>query len=158
MREIKLTRGHVAIVDDEDFDELSKFKWHAMPSRHYVYAARSEKVPGGRVLHHKMHRQLKGFPEGMVDHANGNTLDNRRSNLRVCERGQNVANQKCKPGRLKGVTAWGAKWRSRIGAGGAPKSHIGVFESPIAAAIAYDQAARAKYGAFAKLNFPFGAG
>jgi HNH endonuclease len=164
MKTIMLTRGYEAIVDDDDFDELSKFTWHAVPSGskcQYVYAERSEHIKGTspqRVRHVKMHRQILPMAS-VVDHANGNTLDNRRCNLRACSRSQNVANQAVKAGRFKGVGRWGvSRWRARCGAGNNPESHIGVFDSEVAAAIAYDVRARVKYGAFAKLNFPFGAG
>lgn len=95
MAEIKLTRGLVAKVDDADFPSLSAFNWHArVDSQGKVYAVRRESVANGRAAVY-MHRQILCAPEGSdVDHINGESLDNRRSNLRVVSRSENILNSK----------------------------------------------------------------
>jgi len=90
MKEIPLTRGLVATVDDEDYEMLSAYKWYAHNHHIRFYAARSECNSSGRRLIY-MHRQLI-FASGtdVVDHINGNALDNRRENLRVGNQRQNL--------------------------------------------------------------------
>lgn len=99
-KEIPLTKGKVALVDNDDARLLSKNSWcaniknsHGKP---YYYAVRNiypESWTKPKLVY--MHREIIGnIPPGMVvDHTNGNTLDNRRSNLRVVTRSQNYANQ-----------------------------------------------------------------
>lgn len=108
-----------------------------------------------------MHRELMNPPEGMeVDHINGNGLDNRKANLRVCTKEENQQNSKKRTGKsssFKGV-CWdssGRKWRARITV---DKKHlqIGQFEMELKAAEAYDKEARYYFGAFAKLNLKDG--
>jgi hypothetical protein len=87
VKEIPLTRGKVALVDDEDFERVSAFKWCFMTAG---YAARGRKR--GMVY---MHRFVIEAPKGKrVDHVNGNQLDNRRCNLRTCTHQQNMQNCK----------------------------------------------------------------
>lgn len=94
MREIPLTRGLSAVVDDEDYAELSKHNWCAIVNEYgYAYAVRFTRVPSRRLI--RMHRALTDAPKGLVvDHVNGDTLDNRRSNLRVCSQRDNDRNRK----------------------------------------------------------------
>jgi hypothetical protein len=94
-----------------------------------------------------------------VDHVNGDGLDNRRSNLRVCTHAENARNQSSRTrmstSRFRGVV-WAKdrrKWRAMIGDNGRTV-HLGNFTDEIEAAQAYDRAAREMYGAFARLNFP----
>ena len=159
MREVTLTRGFVALVDDEDFARVSQFKWCAIPSPRNVYAARNERhVEGGRrqrlVL---MHRFIAGTaPDAETDHVDGNGLNNRRENLRTATCSQNRRNSRRAVGgtsRYKGVTAVVDAWRARIWVDGRRLS-LGSFPDEDAAARAYDAAARAHYGAFAAVNFP----
>lgn len=163
VKTIPLTRGYEAIVDDEDFEELSKFKWHVLPSgKHqtFMYAARGETTTRKSI---RMHRQIMGIA-GFVDHANGNTLDNRRCNLRPATRAQNRANSmETRQGvssRFRGVSARAnGRWFAQCGHHRpGDKSYVGAFDTEIAAALAYDIAARKRFGQFAKLNFPFGIG
>jgi len=96
MKEIKLTRGLVAIVDDEDFEELNKLKWQALPVNYKLtYAATSIHIPGttNGAKHPYMHRILLNPPKNrQIDHINGNGLDNRRENLRIVTKRQNQQN------------------------------------------------------------------
>lgn len=91
MKLIPLSRGKCAIVDDGDYDSLSKFKWSCC---HGIYAKRATERNGKhRTIY--MHRQILGLKHGeCADHVNGNGLDNRRSNLRKCDHRQNPMNQK----------------------------------------------------------------
>jgi hypothetical protein len=90
MKFIQLTQGKQAIVDDEDFELLSQFKWYAMKSGHNVYAARG----GGKRRMELLHRLILGVTDSKieVDHINGDGLDNRRSNLRVATHADNQHN------------------------------------------------------------------
>lgn len=112
MREIPLSRGMKALVDDEDYASLVAFKWHALrvkkpAGREKFYAARTDHHSHRMIL---MHRDIMGCSDGFkVDHIRpDNTLDNRRLNLRVCSAAQNSWNQRKRPGksssRFKGVS------------------------------------------------------
>ena len=147
--------GRVAIVDSADAADLQMYRWHAFIDRSgNVYARRAYKEDG-RVRCERMHRRITGLP-GRVDHANGNTLDNRRVNLRAATAAQNVANSSKRSGstsRFKGVSRAGSSWLAHIKSGGRSR-HLGRFADEAAAARAYDEAARAGFGEFARLNFP----
>ena len=151
MQLIKLTRGLYAKVDDEDFDELQKYKWYAVKCAQKYYARRTE---GGRKIY--MHRQLAGYPPRLfVDHKDGDSLNNQKHNLRNCSQSENMANRSgYDEGKYKGVFVEGAKFRARIGYQGR-LIHIGIFETEIQAAIAYDKKAEELFGEFAETNFPF---
>lgn len=102
MREIILTQGKVAIVDNEDFEYLSQFKWHAVRVGHNWYANRNIKTMDG----YKSQRMQWDILGKNTDHKNGNGLDNRRDNLRTCTKAQNTRNQRREPTELspyKGV-------------------------------------------------------
>lgn len=150
MREIPLTQGKVAFVDDEDYELISKFKWFAERRKHTWYAARNVKMPDGCRRVRRMHQEILDVQ--MVDHCNRNGLDNRRQNLRPATRVGNGANSwssRNKSG-YRGVS-WSKaamKWRAVIGF-----RYIGVFSDPREAAKAYDKEAKAKFGDFAALNF-----
>lgn len=141
MKEIPLTRGKVALVDDEDFESLSRFKWQASQESGIWYARRGHKTI-------RMHTQIMGGLN--VDHRNRNGLDNRRENLRFATRSQNGFNTKLfksnKSG-AKGVSwyKWLAvpKWRADIKVNGR-KIHLGYFHDKDEA-IAARQTAEAKH-------------
>lgn len=96
MKEIPLTKGLVAIVDDDDYERVCVFSWYAMPRKYTAYAARSgPRDEQGHREYIPMHRFILGIrPEdgGVVDHINRNGLDNRRSNLRVTNKSGNALN------------------------------------------------------------------
>ncbi len=151
MREISLTRGLVAIVDDEDFAALAEHKWCAHNSGFKFYAARRV-VNGPYVL---MHRFILDAPAGIhVDHISGNGLDNRRGNLRLATNAQNVRNSalsKSNTSGYKGVH-WhrgGRRWLAQITADGRNK-YLGLFDSPVEAHAAYCAAAKELHGEFAR--------
>lgn len=98
MKQIPLTQGLYALVDAADYELLAKYSWHAKPDRNTVYAR--TRIPGGgpRML---MHRLLTGAQSGqLVDHINGNGLDNRRANLRLCTAAENIRNKQRKLNRV----------------------------------------------------------
>ena len=98
MKKIPLSKGHVAIVDDEDYEAVNRYKWFAnVAGGGRVYAARRLYLGGGRKNAKRatlyMHRFLMEPADDMdVDHINGNSLDNRRANMRVCTRSENILN------------------------------------------------------------------
>jgi len=159
-RRIPLTQGHFAIVDPRDYQCLSKYKWRLCRTKgkNVLYAERSIRLPGGKYSRLLMHRQLIGTPEGyIIDHINGSGLDNRRANLRLATVAQNAWNSKKRNPRSGYKGVWFAKdkglWRAAIVCHGR-RIHIGYFRDKIAAAKAYDAAARKYYKEFARLNFP----
>jgi hypothetical protein len=154
MKEVILTQGKVAIVDDVDFVQLSKYKWCATynPVRGIHTAIRNGK--GGSVY---MHRQIMDAPKGTdVDHINRNPLDNRRCNLRFATRSENLQNA---PKRVNNTSGFKGviwcksvnKWRAAIGFRGA-KLILGYFDHKTEAAEAYDRKATELFGEFAFLN------
>lgn len=158
MREIKLSRGKVALVDDEDFEELSKYKWHALKGCHTWYAARNG--CGNEREYVYMHAVIACSPSGSkTDHRDGDGLNNIRSNLRVCTAEQNARNQTRK--RSDGITSryrgvhWDSvngKWRAQIKSGGRTLS-LGRFDNEFDAAGAYDAAGIARDPEFFTPNF-----
>lgn len=141
-----------AIVDDDDYDSLIVYRWSFNG-----HCANSSFVINGRKITIGMHRIIMNAPNGMeVDHINGNPLDNRKCNLRICTHEQNSRNKKMhtnKNGQYKGTTPHGKHWRATI-RHNKSDLHLGTFKTEIEAAKAYDTAARLYYGEFAQLNFP----
>jgi len=162
-KEIKLTQGQVALVDDEDFERLNAFKWHSQwnPHTQSFYAVRNSPKAGGKQLTVRMHREIMGAKSNkQVDHENHNTLDNRKENLRVCTREQNARNGRSRRNNTSGFkgVSWdkrALKWLAHVGAHGKAK-HLGYFANPIEAAVAYDAAAVLVHGEFAMTNAMLG--
>lgn len=158
MKQIELTRGKFAIVDDTDFEWLYQWKWIAVKGRNTFYAVRGEGIFPFRKLVF-MHRVIMNTPDGMeTDHQDHNGLNNQRYNLRNCTRMQNSQNQKIfsnNTSGYKGVT-WEKhieKWRVRITIN-RTRIHLGYFSTAKDAGHAYDVAAKKYFGEFAKINFP----
>ena len=157
VRYIPLTRGLHAIVDADDYEWLMQYKWYAgrPPSQKTFYACRN--VPGRGIM--LMHRQIMQPPKGMVvDHINGNGLDNRRCNLRICTQAQNSYNCPSRAGaksRFRGVTPRGDKWEAKIQHKG-QVYNLGLFDNEIEAAKARDRKAIELFGEYAWLNLPPG--
>jgi hypothetical protein len=159
MKTIPLSKGMNAIVDDEDFDILSNFRWQA--HKHHsgaFYATRSSSRAGGKCKRFiQMHRVIAGAPDGLhVDHINGNPLDNRRSNLRFATNSENIrnANIPCtNTSGFKGVVFEPSRrsYRAIITVDGR-KKHLGRFKTAREAGAAYDAAARSFFGDFARTN------
>jgi len=138
----------IAIVDDEDYELVAAHRWRVNHNG-YVVSCANEKV--------RMHRLILIDSEGSeIDHINGNKLDNRRENLRLATRHQNMRNRgplsTNKTG-YKGVSKFRSGFRATISVNKKFK-HIGVFSSPEDAAKAYDETAKILFGEFAWLNFP----
>jgi hypothetical protein len=163
MKRIPVTRGQFALVDDEDYERIATHNWVANYSPHTgsFYAQRSAKTIRGNRSVILMHREIVEAKRGeTLDHENGDTLDNRRENIRVCTRSQNNWNSRIGVSNTSGFKGvyWHKghrKWGASIGLNGRNK-HLGYFESPTDAAKAYDDAARTVAGEFAHLNFPDG--
>jgi hypothetical protein len=154
LRTIELTQGKVALVDDEDYDWLSQWKWYAHrnpKTRIYWYARRDEKR---RTIF--MHREILRTSRGsQVDHRDQNGLNNQKSNLRDCTHAQNMQNRRpsAKTG-FRGVTQYRKDtWKSEIKTNGL-RIYLGYYATAEEAARAYDRAAIKYFGEFAKLNFP----
>lgn len=154
MREIQLSKGKTAIVDDADYDWLSQWKWRygfkGYPKAHIWNDERTKR----RTI--EMHRLIMGEPAGLqVDHINGDPLDNRRENLRLATNAQNQMNRRKTNGtsQFKGVSFYSGKWHAYIERDGI-KRKLGTFTNEIDAAQVYDKNAKELFGAFARLNFP----
>mgnify|MGYP001571940764 CR=1 FL=1 len=156
MKKIPLTQGRFAIVDDTDFWALALHKWCLMGGQGYgrniEYATRTDYSKGKRnkkVI--RMHRVILGLNgKEMCDHVNGNGLDNRRSNLRICNRAQNRINTKNNRNNtsgFKGVSKYGSKWVARIGIN-FERVKLGVFETRNEAAKVYQEACVGVFGDF----------
>lgn len=157
MKEIRLTQGKVAIVDDEDFERLSEINWHFAGG----YARRNKRLENGKRRMEFMHRIIAETPDGMfTDHINGNALDNRKCNLRNVSKAENAKNARKKAkasSKYKGVAFFKrdkdviGKWVARIQVNG-QVMRLGYFQSEIHAALAYNEAAKKYHGDYASLN------
>ncbi len=152
MRRIKLTQGYYAIVDDEDYEFLSRWEWHVLLGNN-VYAMRNSRFYRGKRHHILMHRVINKTPKGRdTDHVNGNGLDNRRKNLRTASRAQNMHNRRANENgasRFKGVS-WHKqhrKWCASIQVN-KKRRHIGLFRDEMDAALAYEAEAKRMFGDF----------
>lgn len=152
-RKIALTKGFFAWVDDNDFEYLNQWTWH------YSHGYAVRRIRDGKskktII---MHRLILNAPgDFQVDHINGNKLDNRKENLRVCSASQNKSNvdaPSTNTSGYKGVSFHkiAGRWRATIKINQKSK-HLGHFNDPKDAARAYDLAAIALFGDYARLNF-----
>lgn len=154
MKEIPLTQGKVALVDDTDFEAVNASNW-CLSS--HGYAVRHIPGSGQKGKNQYLHRFLLPDAEE-IDHRDGNKLDNRRSNLRGCSHQENTraAHKPRKNGssQYRGVS-WDRqknKWTAYFRLQG-KKKFLGYFDVESDAARAYDIAARKHYGEFAYPNF-----
>ena len=152
MREIRLSNGAVALVDDEDYERISAHKWREMVSYGIHYAIRSMYDEEHRQHTITMHRQIMAAPADMVvDHKDRNGLNNQRGNLRLCTSGQNIRNQKSRGG-YRGIYSNRRRWVARACING-KQQYLGSFPTPEAAALAWNKAIiEAGLGEFATLN------
>lgn len=161
MKKIQLTQNKIALVDDEDYEWLNRWKWQSQKYKNGTYrATRCKYFPHlkrGRSVY--MSREILNAPKGLcVDHINHNPLDNRRCNLRLCTYSQNGGNQlpinKKMTSNFKGVYQQKIqkRWESRIEFH-RKKIYLGTFADEIDAAKAYDLKAKELFGEFALTNF-----
>lgn len=149
VKRIPLSKGFFATVDDEDFEWLSQWKWSFDGHAYAIRFIGQGKGEIRQALY--MHRVIVKAPAKMeVDHVNGDALDNRRGNLRLVTRSQNLRNRKTfksnKSG-FKGITfnPINRKWKATI--------NLGTFDTAEEAARAYDDAITKLFGSVAKPNF-----
>lgn len=151
-KEVLTVDGKVVLVDEQDYETVKRYQWVAKPEGSRFYAV-TKRPPLTR-----MHRMImKAKPGQIVDHINGNGLDNRRENLRFCTGQQNSCNKKKMPFNKTGFKGvyWDKlknKFAAQIGVQNKIK-HLGYFDCPFKAARAYDAAAKELHGEFANLNF-----
>lgn len=162
MATVPLSKGKVALVDDEDYEWLMQRRWYYVSTRS-GYASTRETNAQGRPITIYMHRLiLNAAPDQQVDHINHDTLDNRRCNLRLATKTQNRQNQtkhrlyqgRATSSQYKGVSwcNFRKKWTASITKDRIRK-WLGAFTDEIEAARAYDSAAREHFGEFAHTNF-----
>jgi hypothetical protein len=145
MKQIPLSQGKFALVDDEDYDYLMQWKWN--------FNAQGYAVRGVR-----MHRIINSTPENMiVDHINGDKLDNRKENLRNCTNAQNACNKRkitLNHSSIYRGVSWhklSKKWTAQIQIS-RKRVHIGRYDTEIEAAMAYNDFAVHYHGEYATLN------
>jgi hypothetical protein len=160
MKEIKLTQGKVAIVDDEDYEWLSQWKWYANKRGYTYYALRCpwvDRKPDPRF----MHREILGLKKGdgkIVDHLDRDGLHNWKNNLRIVTPSISILNRKKNKNNTSGYrgVSWNKnaqKWIVNIGIND-NNIYCGLYSDIIAAAHIYDIAALKYFGEHAILNFP----
>lgn len=149
MKEIALTQGLVALVDDEDYERLNQFTWYAHKGKNTFYARTSQKP----MVY--MHKMLLDAP--IVDHINGNGVDNTKNNLRAASQTNNNANgrkrRNATSSKFKGVSfdSTRQKWECKVNFQGR-RVFFGRYDSELDAAKAYNEAALSIFGSFAKVN------
>ena len=159
MKFIKLTNGQKSIVDDEDYNTLNLYKWGNIGKK-TIYAARGRRIKGKyyKIL---MHREIMNANNSdIVDHINGNTLDNRKINLRFTDRTGNCRNcvrysngkNKYKGVRQQYSSSSGIRYSARIQINKKTRLYLGYFKNEEDAVLAYNNAAIKFFGEFAKLN------
>jgi len=152
MKEIKLTQGKVALVDDADFEWLSQWKWYVIKNRHTYYAMRSEYNPEtGKAPCILMHRVILNASRGiLVDHKDNNGLNNQRFNLRFADHSQNGINRRKQSNNTSGHTGvrkCNGRWRTSIKVN-RRTLHVGMFNTFEEAARAYTNAAQKHFGSY----------
>jgi hypothetical protein len=155
MKEIKLNLGFVAIIDDDDYPNISLNKWFIDFKGNVTYAVRNEMTLGkSRKIY--MHRVVMGARKGqVVDHLDYNGLNNQKNNLRICTHGQNLQHHYSAWGELPyiGVVRKREKFHARI-VFNKERFCLGCYFTMEEAARVYDRKAIELYGEFAYLNFP----
>jgi hypothetical protein len=156
MKEIVLTNGKIALVDDEDFEELSEIKWYFRKEGYAVGNLPSPKK--GVYPKQLMHRHIMSAKKGQqIDHINGNKLDNRKCNLRIADASLNQANSKLRSTNTTGYRGVQYK-KDRKKCWYATIKHnykvicLGYFETKKEAGLAYNEKAKELFGEFARLN------
>lgn len=151
--QIPLTKGMFAMIDEEDFELVSRYKWYARPVERTHYAnSKSKKL----IIMHRLIMDIND-PSIQIDHRNRDGLDNRRSNLRIATNSQNTCNRapyKNRSSIYKGVyfDKKAQKWACQIRPIGGKTKHVGYFISEIEAALRYNEVAIKYHGEFAYIN------
>lgn len=151
-QKIELSKGLFAVVDDCDADRVRAHRWHAARRVHTTYAASNIMTESGR--HYALlHRFVMGATDGLlVDHINGNGLDNTRSNLRFATPEQNARNRAGRgASRFVGVRLIGGRWCAFVIPSGT-EIYLGSYATEELAAAAFNAAARVVYGEFVREN------
>jgi hypothetical protein len=174
MKEIKLTQNQIALIDDEDYEKISKHKWYARYSNFTksFYALRNGKISDGinNCKSIMMAREIMNtLVDELCDHIDHNTLNNQKYNLRNCTKNGNMQNKKIKEGitsKFKGVSLRVGKYKTIDGTRkifyryrsqlhhNSIKIYLGEFKSEINAALRYDEEAFKLFKKFSLLNFP----
>jgi len=158
-RRIYLGEGQWTILYHEDYYRLRNYRWVVHGGGHNLYAVRLKFTGPNTSMMLSMHREIMNAKdERLVDHRNCDSLDNRRSNLRFATRAENMQNRRKRKNtssRYMGVCLCKqtGKWTSII-VYNKKSIWLGRFDSEVAAARIYDEAAKKYYGEFARLNFP----
>lgn len=160
VKTIPLTQGKIAIIDDDDYEKLNKFKWCSQKDHQYTrwYAIRKKLINGKWKLI-LMHREILKAKRGIyIDHINHNGLDNRKINLRLCTGSQNQKNRGLQKNNTSGLIGVSfnkeiRKWSAYI----IKDKHqifLGIFDDKEEAGHVVDKKAIELFGDFAILNFP----
>jgi hypothetical protein len=157
MKKIPLTQGYFTFVDDADYDYLNNFEWRIQRNKKHIYARTNQWLGNGKSKTIFMHRLLLNADKtDLIDHKDGNALNNQRQNLRICNSLQNNYNA-----RHPGTSGYiGVHFNKKQGAFNASiqakgkKLYLGSFDNPLEAALVRDEKAIELHGEFAKLNFP----
>ena len=160
MKEIQLTKGKVALVDDEDYEYLNQWKWCLRGTKlgkpyalRIIRKSKKNNISLTIYMHRHLMKPKKGY---VIDHIDGNSLNNQKNNLRICTQSQNLSNQKIGKSNTSGYKGVSynkghGKYHSRIKFN--KKSiHLGCFVNLKDAARAYNAAAIKYHGEFANLN------
>lgn len=145
MGKIKLVNGGETLVDDEDFERLNRYQWHRTTFGYAIVEMRL----------HRVVMDLKNNDPLIVDHINGNKLDNRRENLRICNKAQNAVNTKLlrstNTSGFRGVRRHRNRWAASV-TYNYRNIYLGLYKTKEEAAKAYNEAAKKYFGEFAVLN------
>ena len=150
---IPLINGGFALVDPYDYERLIRYPWRRNNKGYAMYTYYDEKDVRHEVY---MHRVIMSLTRReVVDHIDGDRLNNTRANLRVCSQQQNLCYRRCfrnNESGYKGVTRRGKRWLARIYYD-EQTVRFGLYARAEEAVLAYDCAARWLFGEFALLNF-----